>query len=441
MSILDTLLRQQEPAFADRSPNLYAPFEARRLQGARVAWLNRRWFAQAGVDVDAPGVRAGIEAWLLRHYAVCVPGADDPHDLYTADLQTLFADRYGAPGGSAHGGSGRVGTFGGFNAKGIGRTPLASVQSDWYHSHGYMWLEEAVRETILSEVASRIFPHGAVPVVALLDAGCRIHWRDGSTGARRAIIVRPAFLRIASFMRSIFFGRGGYAGSEQWIDSQRVRDLWRSDWGSGGVGAVFRAAFTATGRQYGFGRVLRMWPGPPFASNLTLEGALVDFGSFRALPDWSCAQGETASHGFGAENTLITAAARALERIGRQNGIPICARELTAYFSAGVERGESEALLTHDIAVGSPLALELAALRTQQRRRVTSLQGARADAVVIGRLAPFPDLYRERLLRETEAMICVMGEGANSDYVSLDGFIDARVRLAWQHASPASLRA
>src|SRR5206468_820219 len=111
-------------------------------------------------------------------------------------LLTFHADRYGATSGSAHGGSGRVGTNGPFNVKGLGRTPLASTMSDWQHSHGCLWLEEAVREAIYSEVADAEFPHGAVPVVAIIGTGIRHELEDGAVG-ERALLVRPSFLRLA----------------------------------------------------------------------------------------------------------------------------------------------------------------------------------------------------------------------------------------------------
>ncbi len=414
------------PAFAELSPQLYVPFTVHRLRHARVVWLNEPWFAAAGREVGTPAQRRHVERWLLDRYAVGVPGEDDPAALFIGPPLTYWADRYGAPSGSMHGGSGRVGTLGAFNVKGVGRTPLVGDQSDWYHSHGCMWLEEAMREAILASVAARLFPHGAVPVIAVIDAGCRYNWRNGKQGARRALIVRPAFLRVASFMRSIFFGTCGMPGSAQWSDALRVRDLWTAEWPTPGVADLLTNAFAVIGYQYGWGRVHRLWPGPPFASNLTLTGALVDFGSFRAMPDWSRAQGEAASHGFGAEEALITAAARTLERIGRANGVELAAASLVTRFAEGVQDGESAALAAEGIAPGSDAAVDLARIRTRQQACVTGLAGPTSSGMSVLSLTPRPGLYRERLLADTLALVSDLGDGEQPNLDLIARFIDQR---------------
>jgi len=415
-----------EPAFASNNPHLYVPFNVRPFRRARIAWLNQRWLAGAGVDVGDANVLREVADVLLTHFGVGAPHASDPDELYVDRNRTLFADRYGAPNGSAHGGSGRVGTFGRFNAKGVGRTPLVSQHTDFYHGHGCMWLEEGIRETILAEFAHRMLPHGAVPVVAVIDAGCGIVWRGGQVGARRAVVVRPAFLRVASFMRSIFFGNSGLLNSDQHLDELRVRDMWTGDWGAAGVEATLMTAFERLGEQYGAGRAMRVWPGPPFASNVTLDGSLVDFGSFRALPDWSRAQGEVPAHGFWGEGALVESAARALERIGRRYGFALSALEVLHRFETGCVRGDSDQLSRSGIATGTPSAEEIVAARARHRTRVVGLAG-NGDGETVAGLAPFRSLYRERLLSRTEHFIASLPDEDDERSARVGAFIDAEL--------------
>lgn len=414
------------PAFSAGNPHLYVPFRVRPFRRARVAWLNRRWLATQGFDVEDAATRRTIADGMLARFGVAAPHENDPDDLFLTDRRTLFADRYGASSGSAHGGSGRVGTLGRFNAKGIGRTPLVSVSTDFYHGHGCMWLEEAIRETILAEFSARVMPHGAVPVVAVIDAGCGIVWGSGEVGARRALVVRPAFLRLASFMRSILFGTSGSAGSDQHLDELRVRAMWRARWPGAGVEAVLGRAFVRMGEQYGAGRALRLWPGPPFASNVTLDGSLVDFGSFRAVPDWSRVQGEVPGHGFGGERMLVGSAARTLERIGRRYGFAFSAERAVAAFEDGCVRGDADQLERAGISAGSAEASALAALRIRQRSRVVGLAGDGVGGVVAG-LSPFRSLFRERLLERAERLISGLPDEDDERAGRVGAFIDREI--------------
>ena len=89
--------------------------------GGKVWQWDRRqdkWFDAAGVDCAAPAARAAVEQWLIDRFGVSVPSEDDDEEQFLPEERTLYADRYGAPSGSVHGGSGRVGASGAFHAKG-----------------------------------------------------------------------------------------------------------------------------------------------------------------------------------------------------------------------------------------------------------------------------------------------------------------------------------
>jgi len=425
--LLDLIDTRLPPPFADLSRHLHVEFPVRRLARARTCWLNEGWFSQHGLPLDDEATRASVEAACAEAWGFAAPQESDPPDTFEGAPFSAWADRYGAPSGSMHGGSGRTTTRGRFNVKGAGRTPLVSDGSDWYHTHGCMWLEEAIRETINATVADALFPLGAVPVVAVIDAGCRYRWRDGAVGARRALVVRPAFLRVASLMRSIYFGSSGRVGSDQWIDAGRVADLWTSCHDRREPGRTLFKAFEAQGEQYGFGSMLRLWPGPPFASNMTLDGRLVDFGSFRALRDWTRVQGEVSSHGFGREEALIRAAARTLERLAGSFGRPLRTDELVERFEEGRAKGVRDALHGHGVGVGSADHDVIIRTWRAQQARTAPLHGAGEPADELPCLPRYPTLEREALLVRTQTFVDRLPDDDAARAQEIRSFIEGRL--------------
>ena len=265
------------------------PFSTAPIAGARLLWLNARWFAASGFDLRDPEIAAEIEHWLLQHFGVIADDSPGPSS-------TLFAELYGGTHGIVHGGSGRAGSRDGFNAKGIGRTPLVGTRSDFHHVHGSLWLYEAVREIIASEIADAELPRGAVPIVALLDTGQDLRFPDQLV--RRGIIVRPDFVRPAIFERSVFFGTSGTPGSDQTLDAGRVRAAVEAAAAGSHPFAMdlsIESMFVGISLQRGAGRALRLWQGQFTSSNVAIDGAWADFGAFCAMPDW-----RRAERGFGA---------------------------------------------------------------------------------------------------------------------------------------------
>lgn len=271
------------------SSHMLTAFPVGQLIQADVFWLNERWFASVGICLAAHDVRRDIEAWLVKTFAVsslerlCVD--------QSFGSQSLEADRYGGSGGAIHGGSGRCGAKDGFFAKGIGPTPLVAPNADWSHSHGCLYLYDAVREAIASELMQAELPNGAMPVIAILDAGFSVAPDANSPPERCGILIRPSFLRLAHFERSVYFGTSGFRGSDQDVDSARVRDAIRfADERLGTSGSFdLSSAFGRWANQSGAARAHRIWGGRPTSDNITVTGAHLDFGSFRSLPNWKAA--------------------------------------------------------------------------------------------------------------------------------------------------------
>lgn len=277
------------------SPHVLVPFAVRPLERARLLWLNERWLIEAGFDPGDSEERARFAARLVRDFAVTStqssPGDDTPR---------LFADRYGDTDGGIHGGSGRCGSKDGFIAKGVGRTPLASPHADVYHRNGFMSLGEALREAVSGEILGRELPWGAVPVVAIIDAGFEFKYGPNGESRRAAIAVRPSFVRPAHFERSIYFGSGGHPQSEQFLDALRVREAIRAVCGDAARYPTILEMFSRFAQQLGAARALRLWLGRFLTSNISIDGAVVDFGAFRTVPNWRRILG-VAGENFGAE--------------------------------------------------------------------------------------------------------------------------------------------
>lgn len=264
---------------------MFAPFQASKLSDASVAWLNRKWFVEQGLDVLDPFVLQQIEAWLIDEFGYVVPAQDKASP--PAPAKTFLADRYGGSGLAPHGGSGRAGISGKFQVKGIGATPLVGEVDDWAHSHGCCWLEEALREATFSLVADAEFPHGASPVIAVLDTGVNYVHGDGEVGERRALLIRPAPFRPAHLQRASLFNPSDEASLHHLEDVARVKDAW--NYLQGGESSDPFDLVLLTERmidQIIFGQVYRLFHGGYFTSNVTIDGQLLDFGSFSAVADW-----------------------------------------------------------------------------------------------------------------------------------------------------------
>lgn len=279
-------------SLASVSTSMLVPFPVGKLPDASLLWLNERWFHDLGMAIHDAPTRARISASLLERFAVtsikahCVAG--------TFGGQTLGADRYGGSGGAIHGGSGRCGSDGMLIAKGTGPTPLVSEAHDWSHSHGCLYLYDAIREAVASEILNAELPHGAVPIVAIIDAGFSLARTDADEPERCAILIRPAFLRLAHFERSLYFGTSGSANSDQFQDSLRVKDAVhfadqhakREAGNPNGLGVELSELYLRLAEQIAASRAYRLWTGRPTSDNITLNARFLDFGGFRAVPSW-----------------------------------------------------------------------------------------------------------------------------------------------------------
>jgi hypothetical protein len=310
------------PDLAGISQSILVQFSAHPLQNASVVWINDRWFAERGLRTHIEiSVRNRVCAWLLSSFAITATHGSHPR-RHDARLFTAFADRYGSSSGtSPHGGSGRVATIGQFQVKGVGRTPLVGTGATWMHSHGMASMREAIYEAICGEILDAELPFGSVPVIAIIDAGETIpNSKHEAPVERRALIVRPAVLRPAHMQRAaLFVSANDSATLGPGSDAKRTYDVIKYI-GSLSVAELAQNRFPRSlldlckrlVTQAAYGDALRLYSGGLFSSNLSMSGAILDFGVGRAVDDWSRYQPHAHAEGFGQEVGRVTQMAQTI---------------------------------------------------------------------------------------------------------------------------------
>lgn len=282
-----TYLSREVVDYIFNERNGHIPLRLARLPDARLLWLNRRVMVR-DPQFAALGSEEAYAQHIITQCAYALPEEGDPRPI-SAELADAFADRYGGKGIGRNGGSGRAAFVNGYHVKGIGRTPLVSVLADRAHASGGAYLEECVRETIFAEIADLEFPFGAVPVLAIIDTGAVQVWRteNGPKPERRCLLVRPAFLRPAHFMRATeFISANPKEGS---LDNHRVAKTSAAVcelFGREQLAETWRSFWLRWAEQLAHGYVHRLNHGGNSESNIALDGRLLDFGGMTALPTW-----------------------------------------------------------------------------------------------------------------------------------------------------------
>jgi hypothetical protein len=429
------------------STSLLVPFAARRLNGVRIAWLNVRWFLQRGIDVLDDMTRHRVESWLIEEFGYAVVG--DPSAWPAQAIKHFQADRYGSTEGTTpHGGSGRSGIAGRFCAKGIGVTPLVGRGAAPGHAHGCASLEECIREATYGEVIDAEFPFGAVPIIGVLDT--RLEFIDpdardsGRRRVRRGILIRPCVLRPAHAERAPLFRQPAASDSQnrssQREDAARTQAVvhhWLGNGVANGAAVSPEDLIARLSRQIAFGQVHRISSGGMFSSNVSITGALLDFGNAHALPDWSHAKLLDHAAGFGEEMITLRAVVKSLAFYLSKYAPPgsrvVSERELQDY-ATQCHRDEfaRECLRVFNLGELSDASAQLAeVLRThfgqQQQRRVRYRDGCIAESTSVPSARPW---LGDALLCASTGDACLTGPGA-----ALMQSIDACLRAAFEGTS------
>ena len=284
---MDILPPLADSGFASRllGPDMgHVPVPLQRLPSARVLWLNQRAMRE-----DPRFAHCGSDAQRYAQHLVdsC---AFQIASIGNASDALGHADRYGGERIGFNGGSGRAVMVNGYHVKGVGRTPLVSALTSEGHASGGAYLEECVRETIFAEVVAAEFPSSAVPTLAIIDTGLVQDWHTDlePQTERRALLVRPAFVRPAHFQRAAGF-QSGYE-KEGSLDAQRVRRMFGAAvdmLGADGLAHAIARFWDRWTCQLAYAFVHRLPHGSDNTSNVVLDGRLADFGAMSAVPSWA----------------------------------------------------------------------------------------------------------------------------------------------------------
>jgi hypothetical protein len=288
------------------------PVELFQESGANVLWARGRRRHQGVLGDVASGntvVSSGRNASDYREFGVSTHRTG-------GKVALGYADRYGGLGIGNNGGSGRAAFYGDKHLKGIGQTSLLSSKRDESHSTGNAYLEESLREAIFAEVFCYEFPLHAIPVEAIVSLNRVQHWEEGvfPEGELQVVQVRPSFVRPAHLERALLFYHKNLVFST-YDDVTRVKaniDQLKFNGGLVSPYSAIQEFAQAAVRQLAFAHANSLWHNSLTTSNITLEGAYLDFGAASAFPGWGIHQSTMTTHDPRAEVVVLIQMIRSL---------------------------------------------------------------------------------------------------------------------------------
>jgi hypothetical protein len=286
---------------------------------AKVLWVNQSEKKNIAACLGLPE-SSDTEKAILENFAytICEDASKG------GDEAVFHADYYGSSGVTYFGGSGRAACTRGAQVKGVGKTPLISDYTNWFHSHGCVFLSEALREVVYSKIIGHKSPHGAVPYWAIIDCNEEIELPGGGI-ERRALLVRPFVLRPAHIERALGFGhpKGAFARSFHTADIERIK-TWIPIAFPDGQASLENLARNLA-EQCAYCHLNHWYHGGWFSSVTDIHGRLMDFGSTRQIDSWLRQNFEPGEPPFGSERDYCINTLRSigfsLECYGGRHGI------------------------------------------------------------------------------------------------------------------------
>lgn len=262
-------------------------FRVSKLLSGHTAWVNPDSAAKLGfvADLDTSDL---ISSEFFNKFGFAIADNDWIDDLKfdTSIWRYVKAERYGGLGIGDHGGGVRVGNFGPFQVKGIGRNLLCGSASNVFHSYGALNACEAIFEAIYSKILNKILPAGAVAVhgIIITTRGGAYYEHnkenpDGTPGWG-ALLVRDALLRPSHFLRAGHYGDDRAKKLNILPDAARVRrvvkELYKSIGSDENIAHFLQHFVQTIAHQFSMARVARIAHGSVSSSNIALNGAWVD---------------------------------------------------------------------------------------------------------------------------------------------------------------------
>jgi uncharacterized protein YdiU (UPF0061 family) len=272
-------------------PQTYITMELKQLANPSAPYVDADLARQTGYEVDAQGLTPeGLRA-LFADYGFAGNIYSEPESAYTDVTKSFYVGGYGGIGLNQNLGDGRSVIAGQFRIKGGARTP--KVQAKTHHSDGSSIFEEAVRESLIAKLVDLEMPYGALKTLAVVLPNTMIGHKKEHP---RALIVSEDPLRYAHYILNQKARELG--GEYQAEDELRVKSAFLKitealpkpegiDLTGKSKQELFVIGLNETidrqATQLGYAWAHKMYHGATSPSNMTLDGRMVDFGTFAFL--------------------------------------------------------------------------------------------------------------------------------------------------------------
>ncbi|MFA0084608.1 protein adenylyltransferase SelO family protein [Vibrio sp. 10N.261.51.F12] len=266
-------------------------FDAYKLNGTEVVWINKELMQEYDVGLNEDIFKSE----LIENFSYVSKGYTNKARIVATDKKTFMADQYGSRHEICNGGSARCGLNGHFQIKGIGRNPLVAANMSESHSHGKLFIDEAISEAIWGEVCHKHLPYGAIRTLAIIKTNTKhkFGYLDDAPSKHCALVIREVSIRPAHFERCTFFWPEENYSYLRDNDANRVRKTvpYLSKLLLGGIeDDPFRDALNKMidrlACQIAASRVKGVPHGSLTSSNISIDARFLDFGTITAVPDF-----------------------------------------------------------------------------------------------------------------------------------------------------------
>ncbi|WP_045412622.1 protein adenylyltransferase SelO family protein [Vibrio owensii] len=273
----------------------FTPFETRRLKNTEVVWINKELLNLYGIH----GSITTLEKYLIKNFSYVSDNYAGKNRIVRSDRKVFWADRYGSRHEVCNGGSARCGFDGKFQVKGIGLTPLLAQNMSKSHSHGKLFLDEAILEAIWGEICHKHLPFGAVRTVAIIKTNVNEEFQYLSDSPKKpcALAIREFAIRPAHFERATFFWPLHEYMHLRDNDALRVQEAIKilpellnsnaqGNQTKQNIIDSFEHFIYKLAKQIAYSRVKGIPHGSLTSSNIGLDCRFLDFGTITAVPDF-----------------------------------------------------------------------------------------------------------------------------------------------------------
>lgn len=293
------LLKTHKYAGKDNTPYVdqYLPkesfvlFDTYKLKGSEVVWINKELIQEYGIEFDEDMIKKE----LIENFSYVCKGYAKRARIIASDRKQFMADQYGSRHEVCNGGSARCGLNGHFQIKGIGRNPLVAANMSESHSHGKLFIDEAISEAIWGEICHKHLPYGSIRTLAIIKTNVKhkFGYLADAPNKHCALAIREVSVRPAHFERCTFFWPEESYRYLRDNDANRVRmvvpylsNLLLGENHKAPLGDVLNIMIDRLACQIAASRVKGIPHGSLTSSNISVDGRFLDFGTITAVPDF-----------------------------------------------------------------------------------------------------------------------------------------------------------